>query len=119
MYSKIISKFNNTISRQRFSFYFPNSKKILKFINLLTKERLIQSYQLNKNKEIKVNLININNNSLIKKIKYFNKNQKIKPEKKLFGFNFIFVVLTNKGLMTNIQAKKKNLGGILICKIIC
>lgn len=121
MYSKFISKFNNVINKQKFYFYYPYSKKILKLISLLTKECLIQSYQLNNN-EIKINLININNKHLIQKMVYLSKNKNLNFKKSIFNlshFKFIFIILTNKGLMTNIQAKKRNINGKLVCKILC
>lgn len=123
MYSDFIAKFKIMLKKGKFTFYYPYSKKILKFINLLTIECLIQNYQLcNNNKYIRINLINLNSKHFIKDITYFNKNEMFNLKninKNLLYFKFVFIVLTNKGLMTTIKAQKKNIGGRLICKIIC
>lgn len=116
---KFISTLNNCIKRKKFTFYYYKfSKKIIKLLFLLTKNGLIREYKFNKN-YIEIKILNKNNQSVIKNIKTIKANNYIKKKKIKFNLNSIFILSTNCGLMTDKQAKFLNLGGKLVCKILC
>lgn len=99
------------------------SKQIIKILNIFLKEGIIKSYTFNKKNQ---NIINIyfkykNNKPIISQIKRISKPSKriyIK-NKDLFKINKkgLFLLSSSFGIITDLEAKKFNIGGELICNI--
>jgi small subunit ribosomal protein S8 len=98
------------------------SKQIIKILNILIKEGLIKSYTFCKKNK---NIINIyykyNNNKIIYQIIRISK-----PSKRIYIKNKdlfkikkkgLYILSTSYGIITDLEAKKLNLGGELICNI--
>jgi len=109
-------------------------------LNLIYKKKILKYNFKKKNINIIKILISLNKKKYIKKknkniyiylnniIKYNYIKNLYKPSKKIFLKNeiikkltlkkkWIFLLSTNKGIITNFEAIKKNLGGIIILKI--
>ena len=100
----------------------PFSQKILNLLDLLTYEGFLKGYQILENKK-KINIF----------LKYYQKQPSLKkiiqvskPSKRVYIKNkFLkknsseFLILsTNQGFLSYNDAKKKNIGGELVCKIL-
>ncbi|MGV8168566.1 MAG: 30S ribosomal protein S8, partial [Candidatus Nanoarchaeia archaeon] len=97
-----------------------NSKLIREVLRILQEEQYLGSYeeQETTRKHLKINLIGrINKCGVITpryKVKVTDYEKYEKRYLPAMGFG-ILIVSTNKGLMTNAQAKEQKLGGTLIC----
>nr|YP_009327268.1 ribosomal protein S8 [Aphanomyces invadans]AOQ30672.1 ribosomal protein S8 [Aphanomyces invadans] len=121
--SNFFSKIKNGYLAKRNKTIQYKSKQIIKILNILVKEGLIKSYTFcKKNKNI-INIFYKYNNK--KKIIY----QIIrisKPSKRIYIKNKdlfkikkkgLYILSTSYGIITDLEAKKLNLGGELICNI--
>jgi small subunit ribosomal protein S8 len=97
------------------------TKQIIQLLNLLTNEGLINGFYYDIDNYIIVLLKYSNDKSVINHIKQISK-----PGKRVYVKNRwiykntktgIYILSTQKGFLTQDQAKKHNLGGELICKI--
>lgn len=99
------------------------TKQIIKIIDLLVKEGLLNGYYLSENNNINILLkYDKDQKSVINQIELISK-----PGKRVYVKNkwifknqtqSLFIISTQKGFLTHIDAQKFNLGGELICKII-
>lgn len=121
--SNFFSKIKNGCLAKKYKITQYKSKQIINILNVLIKEGLIKSYQISKkNKNIIYIYLKYKNNKPIiytiikiskpsKKVYYKNKDLfKIKKRG-------IYLLSTSYGIVTDLQAKKLNLGGELICNI--
>jgi small subunit ribosomal protein S8 len=122
-FSNFFSKIKNGYLIKKYKITQNKSKQIIKILNIFLKEGLIRSYNFcNKNKKI----INIylkykNKKSIIIQIiriskpskRIYIKNKELFNKKKK-GF---YIISTSFGIITDLEAKKLNLGGELICNI--
>lgn len=95
-------------------------KQYIQILDILFQEGLIRRYVILDNK-IHIFLKYKGNLSLIKKIELFSSSKrrcfiKISDIKKL-PFDKIYIISTSKGMVTNSDALRINLGGELICAI--
>jgi len=98
----------------------PNSKQSRDILNLLIREGLIKSYKINFNHQLDIYLKYKKNKSIITEIKRLSK-----PGKRLYIKNKdlyikkkgFYIISTSNGILTDLEAKKLNVGGELICKI--
>ena len=120
----LFSRINNAQTRKKSSVVVPSSNKKISLVSLLKDNGYIDSFNiLEGNKpEIEIILKYFEGEPVIKELKriskpglrqYSNKNEL--PEIK--GGLGIAVVSTNKGLMTDQEAKEAGLGGELICSV--
>jgi len=118
--SNFFSKIKNGCLLRKTKIVQLKSKQIINILNLLIKEGYIRGYKLTLNNNIDVYLKYKNNIPVIKDIKRLSKPSRrlyIK-NKDLFKKQKGFLILsTSKGFLTDLQAKKLNIGGELICKI--
>lgn len=97
-----------------------NSKQSLNLLNILIREGFIKSYKINSNNQLNIYLKYKNNKPVITEIKRLSK-----PSKRLYIKNKdlyikkkgFYIISTSNGILTDLEAKKLNLGGELICKI--
>jgi small subunit ribosomal protein S8 len=121
--SNFFSKIKNGYLAKKYKITQYKSKQIINILNILIKEGLIKSYKISKKKN---NIIYIyfkykNNESIIKQIirmskpskRFYIKNKDLFKIKK----KGIYLISTSYGVITDLQAKKLNLGGELICNI--
>ena len=121
--SNFFSKIKNGYLAKKKKIIQFKSKQIINILNILLKEGLIRSYKISKKNK---NIIYIyfkykNNKSILKQISRISKPSRriyIK-NKDLFTLNKkgIYILSTSFGIFTNLQAKKINIGGELICNI--
>ncbi len=119
--SNFFSKIKNGYLANKSIIIQQKTKQIIKFLNIFIKEGLIKSYKIsNENNNLIQIFLKYNNNSIFKNLKRISK-----PGKRVFIKNKdlfkikkgLYIISTSKGLLTHIQAKKKNVGGELICII--
>lgn len=98
------------------------TKQIIKIVDLLIKEGLLNGYYLSNNNIINILLKYNNQKPVINQIQLISK-----PGKRVYVKNkwilknqkdSLFILSTQKGFLTHMDAQRLNLGGELICKII-
>jgi small subunit ribosomal protein S8 len=122
-FSNFFSKIKNGYLAKKNKTTQYKSKQIIKILNILIKEGLIKSYTFCKKDK---NIINIfykykNNKNIIYQIIRISK-----PSKRIYIKNKdlfkikkrgLYILSTSYGIITDLEAKKLNLGGELICNI--
>lgn len=118
--SNLFSNIKNGFLSKKFKIIQKYSKQSINILNILIKEGFIKNYKIEK-KKINIYLKYKKNKSVINDIIFFSKNNKyiyIK-NKNLYKIKKNFYLLsTTLGLLNITEAKKYNIGGKLICKII-
>lgn len=124
-YINLINLINlNLINKRKYFYVRLNNKSLWllqKFLDLNT-VAIIQC--LNKNEHLyKIHLSYINNTSVYKSIKIYYKNSRpifvnLKTLQKIKNYknNCTYLLLTNKGILTNTEALNMSQGGMLLCK---
>lgn len=107
--------------KKKFFFYKLNKKEIM-IIKILIKYNIIKFIQITKNNNYIIFLNYKNDNSVfeitnlyrpsLKKLININEINLMTRKK-----NSIFILSSNKGILTNVEALAKNVGGILILKL--
>lgn len=99
----------------------PHSKFKENMLKILQGKNIVESFNVENegHKSIKITLKDDANKLTFRRIskpgqRIYIKNDELKPVKSGLG---LLVISTSKGLMTNLEAKKQNLGGELICEI--
>lgn len=121
--SNFFSKIKNGYLAKKYKITQYKSNQIINIINILIKEGLIKSYQISKKNKniIYIYLKYKYNKPIIHKIIKISK-----PSKRIYIKNKdlfkikkrgIYIISTSYGIITDLQAKKFNLGGELICNI--
>ena len=118
--SNLFSKIRNGYISKKSKIVQYKSKQIMNILNILIKEGFIKSYKINLNNQLDIYLKYKNNKAVITEIKRLSK-----PGKRLYITNNdlykkktgIYIISTSIGILTDLQAKKLNVGGELICKI--
>tara|TARA_Y100001970_G_scaffold281377_1_gene391998 strand:+ start:75 stop:467 length:393 start_codon:yes stop_codon:yes gene_type:complete len=120
----LFSRINNAQARGKLSVVVPSSNKKISLISLLKEKGYVDSFNVSDNPkpEIEIKLKYFEGAPVIKELKRISKpglrqysNKKAIPE--INGGLGIAVVSTNKGLMTDQEAKEAGLGGELICSV--
>lgn len=121
--SNFFSKIKNGYLAKNYKITQYKSNQIIKILNILVKEGIIKGYSFS-HKDI--NIINIylkykNDKPVISQIKRISK-----PSKRIYIKNKdlfkiykrgLYLLSTSQGIVTDLEAKKLNLGGELICNI--
>jgi small subunit ribosomal protein S8 len=118
--SNLFSKIKNGFLSKKTKIIQQNSKQSINILNILVNEGFIKSYKINSKNQIEVYLKYKNNKSVINEIKRMSK-----PGKRLYLKNKdlyikkqgFYILSTPLGILTDLEAKKLNVGGELICKI--
>ncbi len=120
----LFSRINNAQARGKASVIVPSSTKKIGLITLLKEKGYIDSFKVSESvkSEIEIKLKYFEGSPVIKELKRISKpglrqysSKKEIPE--VNGGLGIAVVSTNKGLMTDQEAKEAGLGGELICSV--
>ena len=120
----LFSRINNAQSRRKSNVVVPSSKKKISLLSLLKDKGYIDSYNVNDSSkpEIEIKLKYFEGAPVIKELKRISKpglrqysSSTQLPE--INGGLGIAIVSTNKGLMTDAEAKEAGLGGELICSV--
>ena len=123
--SDMIARIKNGQMRSFKKIEMPSSVFKIKILNVLKNEGFIHDYSLNKNKEksnITINLKYKMGNPVINDIQRISK-----PGRRIYssagslpkinnGLG-VAIVSTPKGVMSDIEARKQNIGGEIICKV--
>ena len=120
--SNLFSKIKNGYLSNKSRITQQNSKQCINILNLFIREGFIKSYKISKinPNQLEIYLKYKNNKSIISEIKRMSK-----PGKRLYIKNKdlyikkkgLYILSTSIGVITELQAKKLNIGGELICKI--
>lgn len=118
--SNLFSKIKNGFLSKKTKIIQQNSKQSINILNILVNEGFIKSYKINSKNQIEIYLKYKNNKSVINEIKRLSK-----PGKRLYLKNKdlyvkkqgFYILSTSLGILTDLEAKKLNVGGELICKI--
>ncbi len=120
----LFSRINNAQARGKASVVVPSSNKKISLVSLLKEKGYVDSFNVSDSTkpEIEIKLKYFEGAPVIKELKRISKpglrqysNKKEIPE--INGGLGIAVVSTNKGLMTDQEAKEAGLGGELICSV--
>jgi len=120
----LFSRINNAQARGKASVVVPSSNKKISLVSLLKDKGYVDSFDVfdGPKPEIEIKLKYFEGAPVIKELKRISKpglrqysNKKEIPE--INGGLGIAVVSTNKGLMTDQEAKEAGLGGELICSV--
>ena len=120
----LFSRLNNAQARQKTSVVVPSSKFKISLMTLLQNKGYIESFNVTDNDkpEIEIKLRYFEGAPVIKELKRISKpglrqyaGKEEMPE--INGGLGIAIVSTNKGLMTDQEAKEAGLGGEIICSI--
>ena len=120
----LFSRINNAQARGKASVVVPCSNKKISLLSLLKEKGYIDSFNVSEDAkpEIEIRLKYFEGAPVIKELKRISKpglrqysSKKEIPE--INGGLGIAVVSTNKGLMTDQEAKEAGLGGELICSV--
>lgn len=117
--SNLFSKIVNGSLAGKFFIKILKSKKLVQILNILNKEGYIKGFEIKENNLI-VFLKYIQNKPVITKISSISKPGKrfyIKNKNVFKLQGNLYILSTSQGLVTNIEAKKVNIGGELICQI--
>lgn len=118
--SNLFSKIKNGYLAKKSKIIQQNSKQSINILNILVKEGFIKSYKINSKNQLDIYLKYKKNKAVITEIKRLSK-----PGKRLYITNKdlykkktgFYIISTSSGILTDLQAKKLNVGGELICKI--
>jgi small subunit ribosomal protein S8 len=118
--SNLFSKIKNGYLSKKSKITQQNSKQSINILNVLVREGFIKTYKINSKNQLDIYLKYKNNKAIITEIKRLSK-----PGKRLYVKNKdlyikkqgFYILSTSTGILTDLQAKKLNVGGELICKI--
>nr|YP_010507924.1 ribosomal protein S8 [Phytophthora citricola]UXG56264.1 ribosomal protein S8 [Phytophthora citricola] len=118
--SNLFSKIKNGYLAKKSKIVQQKSKQSINILNILVKEGFIKSYKINSKNQLDIYLKYRKNKAVITEIKRLSK-----PGKRLYIANKdlykkktgFYILSTSTGILTDLQAKKLNVGGELICKI--
>lgn len=118
--SNLFSKIKNGYLAKKSKIRQQQSKQSITILNILVTEGFIKSYKINSKKQINIYLKYKKNKAVLNEIKRLSK-----PGKRLYISNKdlykkktgFYILSTSIGVSTDLQAKKLNVGGELICKI--
>nr|UQT68350.1 ribosomal protein S8 [Nothophytophthora sp.] len=118
--SNLFSKIKNGYLAKKSKITQQKSKQSINILNILVREGFIKSYKINSKNQLDIYLKYKKNNAVITEIKRLSK-----PGKRLYIKNKdlyrkkrgFYIISTSIGILTDLQAKKLNVGGELICKI--
>nr|YP_010394689.1 ribosomal protein S8 [Phytophthora quercina]YP_010394729.1 ribosomal protein S8 [Phytophthora rubi]YP_010394964.1 ribosomal protein S8 [Phytophthora x alni]YP_010395003.1 ribosomal protein S8 [Phytophthora cambivora]DAZ89126.1 TPA_asm: ribosomal protein S8 [Phytophthora quercina]DAZ89166.1 TPA_asm: ribosomal protein S8 [Phytophthora rubi]DAZ89401.1 TPA_asm: ribosomal protein S8 [Phytophthora x alni]DAZ89440.1 TPA_asm: ribosomal protein S8 [Phytophthora cambivora] len=118
--SNLFSKIKNGYLAKKSKIVQQKSKQSINILNILVKEGFIKSYKINSKNQLDIYLKYKKNKAVITEIKRLSK-----PGKRLYITNKdlykkktgFYIISTSIGILTDLQAKKLNVGGELICKI--
>ena len=118
--SNLFSKIKNGFLSKKTKIIQQNSKQSINILNILVNEGFIKSYKINSKNQIEVFLKYKNNKSVINEIKRISKPGKrfyLKNKDLYIKKQGFYILSTSLGILTDLEAKKLNVGGELICKI--
>ena len=118
--SNLFSKIKNGYLAKKTKIIHQKSKQSINILNIFIKEGFIKSYKINSKNQLDIYLKYKKDKAVINKI-----NRLSKPGKRLYIRNKdlykkktgLYIISTSIGLLTDLQAKKLNVGGELICQI--
>ena len=120
----LFSRINNAQARGKANVIVPSSTKKINLISLLRDKGYVDSFNISESSkpEIEIKLKYFEGAPVIKELKRISKPglRQYISSKEIFEINGglgIAVISTNKGLMTDQEAKEAGLGGELICSV--
>jgi small subunit ribosomal protein S8 len=118
--SNLFSKIKNGFLSKKTRIIQQNSKQSINVLNILLNEGFIKGYKINSKNQIEIFLKYKNNKTVINGIQRLSKPGKrlyIKNKDLYIKKHGVYIISTSLGLITDLEAKKLNIGGELICKI--
>lgn len=118
--SNLFSKIKNGYLAKKSKIIHQNSKQNINILNIFLREGFIKTYKINSKNQLDIYLKYKKDKAVLSEIKRLSK-----PGKRLYITNKdlykkksgFYIISTSIGILTNLQAKKLNVGGELICKI--
>ena len=120
--SNLFSKIKNGFLSNKSKIIQPKSKQCINILNVFIREGFIKSYKISSQNtnQLEIYLKYNQNKSVITEIKRLSKPGKrlyIKNKDLYIKSTGFYILSTSNGILTDLQAKKLNIGGELICKI--
>ncbi len=121
----LLIRIKNALLAKHESLLVPTSRIKEAIVKILVEKHYLQGYTIVKQKPqdvLKIELKYFNNTSVITGIKRLSKcgcrrYVECKDLKRVLGGYGLSILSTNKGILTNNQARKLNIGGELLCEI--
>lgn len=118
----LLTRLRNAIQAHKDYVNLPHSNLKENLVKILKDKRIIEDFEIsteNKHKEINITLKEMGDYSNFRRVskpgqRIYIKKDEVKAVRNGLG---ISIISTSKGLMTNSDAKKANLGGEIICEI--
>lgn len=118
--SNLFSKIKNGYLAKKSKIIQQKSKQSINILNILLNEGFIKSYKINSKNQLDIFLKYKKNKAVLTDITRLSK-----PGKRLYINNKdlykkkkgFYIISTSLGILTDLQAKKLNVGGELICRI--
>lgn len=118
----LLTRVRNAVSAHHQSVRLPYSKIKEGIVKILKEKGFVESYEIeqeNQFKFLKIQLDDARRDLTLKRVskpgqRIYVKREDLKAIRKGLG---IVILSTSKGLMTNLEARKQNLGGELICEV--
>ena len=118
--SNLFSKIKNGYLAKKSKIIHQNSKQNINILNIFLREGFIKTYKINSKNQLDIYLKYKKDKAVLSEIKRLSK-----PGKRLYITNKdlykkksgFYIISTSIGILTNLQAKKLNVGGELLCKI--
>jgi len=118
--SNLFSKIKNGYLAKKSKIVQQKSKQSINILNILVNEGFIKSYKINSKNQLDIFLKYKKNKAVLTEIVRLSK-----PGKRLYINNKdlykkkegFYIISTSLGILTDLQAKKLNVGGELICRI--
>ncbi len=118
--SNLISSIKNGYLSKKYKIQQPNSKQNINILNVFIRHGYIKGYRIISLKKLEIFLAYKDNVAVLKNIsrvskpsrRFYVQNQELYKKKKE-----IYIITTSLGVLTDIEAKKLNTGGEVICKI--
>jgi small subunit ribosomal protein S8 len=119
-FSNLFSKIKNGYLAKKSKIIQQKSKQSINILNILLNEGFIKSYKINSKNQLDIFLKYKKNKAVLTDITRLSK-----PGKRLYINNKdlykkkkgFYIISTSLGILTDLQAKKLNVGGELICRI--
>ena len=118
--SNLFSKIKNGYLVRKLKITHQKSQQSINILNIFVKEGFIKSYKINSQNQLDIYLKYKKNKAALTQLKRLSKSGKrlyINNKnlyKKKTGF---YILSTSIGILTDLQAKKLNVGGELICSV--
>lgn len=118
--SNLLSTIKNGYLSKKYKITQQNSKQNINLLTILVREGFIKTFKINSNKQIDIYLKYKQKKPVLTELQRISKPGKrvyIKNKDLYIKKKGFYIISTSNGILTDLEAKKLNIGGEFICKI--